>query len=137
MSSNDPSASLAAEPVAATAAPLRVLVLEPDADVRDLLVASLLRQGYEPILKLEGEGLPPDVILLEPSSRRARSDAEHARRLHPGLRIVCLSIYPREAALEPAGTAAYLVKPTVNGVLGRAIASALDAAPDQVTGEKR
>ena len=120
-----------------TEVPLRVLVLEPDPDVRGLLVASLLRQRYEPTLKLEAGGRPPDVILLEPSNREPRADAEHAWRLHPGLKIVCLSIYPRERALEPAGTASYVVKPTVNGLLGRAIASALGAAPDQLAGEKR
>jgi CheY-like chemotaxis protein len=52
------------------------------------------------------------VILLAPGSRRLREEAIRVRTsARPPVPIVCLSTRPREAALEPQGTVAYLTKP--------------------------
>ena len=98
----------------------RILIAEPNADVRSLLEVLVRRLGFEPVA-----ATPADAVLLEPGW-------EHARATVAGLGdeappVVCLSIYPREDGLEPPGSVAYLVKPASRAELGAALRGALAA----------
>lgn len=108
-----------------------VLVLEPDADVRELLRLRLLQLGYEPLTAVVPDMPEPGVILVEPACELLRAEATRVRREWPQAAIVCLSIYAPEYELEPEGTVAYLIKPALDGSLGRALAQAYGS------GEKR
>ena len=104
----------------------RVLVSDPDADIRALLEETLRRLGYEPV-RSNGEGLPPavDAVVLEPGCREGRS---LVHRFGDGLPpVICFSIYPREAGLEPPGSVAYLLKPASRGELRDALSGLFTA----------
>jgi CheY-like chemotaxis protein len=98
----------------------RILVADPDSDVRGLLEATLRRLGYEPV-RPNGGGAPPDVdaIVLEPACPDGQSLLRSFGDGAPP--VICLSIYPREAGLEPPGSFAYLVKPSSRAQLGAAL----------------
>jgi CheY-like chemotaxis protein len=85
----------------------RVLIAESDDDVRALLELTVRRLGYEPVAADESTDV--DAILVEPASAVGRSVLRRFGADSPP--VICLSIYPREKALEPAATVAYLVKP--------------------------
>lgn len=82
----------------------RVLVCEPDPDVRRLLELTVTRLGHDAVA--DGEA---DVVLMEPACPVAHSSLRRfAQRVPP---VVCLSTHPREAGLAPPETVAYLLKP--------------------------
>ena len=85
----------------------RVLIAEYDDDVRAILELTVHRLGYEPVGADESTDV--DVILVEPASAVGRSVLRRFGADSPP--VICLSIYPREKALEPAASVAYLVKP--------------------------
>jgi CheY-like chemotaxis protein len=85
----------------------RVLIAESDDDVRNLLELTVRRLGYEAVAADESTDV--DVILVEPASAVGRSVLRRFGADSPP--VICLSIYPREKALEPAASVAYLVKP--------------------------
>jgi hypothetical protein len=85
----------------------RVLIAEPDADVRKLLELTVVRLGYEPVAGSEPAGV--DAVLLEPGSNVGHSVLRRLGDDAPP--VICLSIYPREHGLEPAQSVAYLMKP--------------------------
>lgn len=96
----------------------RVLVCEPDPDVRRLLELTLEQLGHEPV----SDGAA-DVVLMEPSCPVAQTALRRfARRVPP---VVCLSIHPREAGYEPPGTVAYLMKPIRKARLAAALTGVL------------
>lgn len=90
----------------------RVLVCEPDPDVRHLLELTVERLGHEAVAR---DATDADVVLLEPSCPASRSAARRFARRVP---IVCLSIHPREAGYAPPETVAYLMKPVKSARLG-------------------
>jgi CheY-like chemotaxis protein len=98
---------------------MRVLVVEPNKDVRDLHALYLTRIGCTPVLPGEDVDLDEvDVILLEPASRETVALCEAV-----GPRIVYASVYPRETF--GLGTEAlYLVKPFGLPELHAALAAA-------------
>jgi CheY-like chemotaxis protein len=97
---------------------MRVLVCEPDPDVRQLLELTVERLGHEVVS--EGDA---DVVLMEPSCDVAqRAWRRSPRRSAP---VVCLSIHPREAGYEPPGTVAYLMKPIRKARLAAALTGVL------------
>jgi CheY-like chemotaxis protein len=108
----------------------RVLVLEPDPDVRTLLERLLRHLGHEPI----ADGVRPesiDLILLEPTSPEALVAARAVRASNPGVGVVCASIYPRERVPEDFRFAPHLVKPVPLNEFDRALKAALaEAHPD-------
>ena len=85
----------------------RVLIAESDDDVRALLELTVHRLGYEPVSADESTDV--DALLVEPASAVGRSVLRRFGADAPP--VICLSIYPRETALEPAASVAYLVKP--------------------------
>ena len=101
----------------------RILIAEPNADVRRLLELTLRRLGYEPVEAGEDGGRPrADAVLLEPACPVGRALLDRfGGRVPP---VVCLSIYPREAHLAPPETVAYLVKPASRAELAAALSDA-------------
>ncbi|HET7567078.1 MAG TPA: hypothetical protein VFJ91_03745 [Gaiellaceae bacterium] len=95
----------------------RVLVAEPDSDLSVLLERQIERLGYQPVRDTP-DGPPPDVdaVVLEPASAVGHSLLRRFGDAVPP--VVCFSIYPREAGLEPPGSVAYLVKPASFAKLG-------------------
>ena len=98
----------------------RILVADPDSDVRHLLETTLARLGYEPVRATAGKPPPRvDAVVLEPASAEGHSLLRRFGAAAPP--VICLSIYPREAGLEPPGSFAYLVKPSTRAELGAAL----------------
>lgn len=100
----------------------RILVCEPDRDVRALLELSVAKLGYEVAGALEGD---VDLVLLEPNCAVSRSQLRRFRNGVPP--IVCISTHPPEAQLAPPETVAYVMKPVRRERLGAALRRALAA----------
>jgi CheY-like chemotaxis protein len=98
----------------------RVLISEPNAEVRRLLELTVERLGYEPV-KAPSAGPPPaaDAVLLEPAFPDSHSLLHRFGEDVPP--VVCLSVYPREAGLAPPQSVAYLVKPSSTAAVGDAL----------------
>lgn len=103
----------------------RVLIAEPDSDVRELLELTVERLGYEPVDGAELHGV--DAVLLEPGS--ALGDLLLRRLGDDGPPVVCLSIYPREHGLEPAQSVAYLMKPATAADIAEALRDVFAVQP--------
>ena len=101
----------------------RVLIAEPNADVRLMLELTVRRLGYQTVSSLEpGERPRADIVLLEPACPIERSVlGQFGDRVPP---VVCLSIYPRDALIAPLETVAYLEKPASSKALGAALSGA-------------
>ena len=100
----------------------RILVSDPDSDVRTLLEQTLSRLGYETVRETPGEPPPlVDALVLEPACAEGQSLLRRFGEDTPP--VICLSIYPREAGLEPPGSHAYLVKPSSRAQLAHALDS--------------
>jgi CheY-like chemotaxis protein len=98
----------------------RVLIAEPNDDVRALLELTVQRLGYEAVDAQDSSGRGDvDAILLEPACSVGRSVLRRFGDDAPP--VICLSIYPREAGLEPAASVAYLVKPASTSAIGDAL----------------
>lgn len=110
----------------------RVLIEEPNVDVRGLIVALVTDLGCEPLVRppLDDCSLDDvDLIIAEPASVGAqRIFAAHGRS-QSRIPILCLSIYPRERASLPRPVVAYLVKPFSPSKLQTAIRSACESSP--------
>ncbi len=98
---------------------LRVLIAEPDEDVRELLELTVRRLGYEAVAASECNDV--DAVLLEPACAMGRSVLRRFGADAPP--VVCLSIYPREEGLEPSASVAYLVKPASSTEIADALRS--------------
>jgi len=101
----------------------RVLIAEPDADVRAFLELTVRRLGYEVV----AEGDDADAVLLEPGCAVGRSVVRRLGADAPP--VVCLSIYPREDGLEPPASVAYLTKPATSHQIGNALRGAVAVQP--------
>jgi CheY-like chemotaxis protein len=101
----------------------RVLLLEPDPDVREFLARSLVRLGHEALEN--GSAEVPDLILVEPAAPSSVRAARSAREANPDVPVVCASIYPRQQIPADFRSAPYLVKPISLGKLDEALRSAL------------
>jgi CheY-like chemotaxis protein len=98
----------------------RILIAEPNDDVRSLLELTVSRLGYD-VVAAESQDLHHDVdaIILEPGDAVGRSIV--ARLGDDSPPVICLSIYPREQGLEPSKSVAYLVKPSSTQAIGDAL----------------
>lgn len=100
----------------------RILVCEPDRDVRALLELSIAKLGYEAV---GADATAVDVVLLEPGCAVSLS---RLRRFGSGVPpVICLSVHPPEEQLAPPETVAYLMKPVRRERLGAALRRALAA----------
>ena len=98
----------------------RILIAEPNEDVRSLLELTVRRLGYEAVRPQERTGRADvDAILLEPACSVGRSVLRRLGDDAPP--VVCLSIYPREQGLEPPASVAYLVKPASTAAIADAL----------------
>lgn len=98
----------------------RILIFDPDPDVRAMLKLTVARLGHEAV-EHDGDH-DVDAVVMEPGCPRAHTLLGDIAQ---GVPVVCLSIYPPEAGLAPADTVAYLMKPTKSARLGAALAGAL------------
>ena len=95
----------------------RVLIAEPNADIRNLLELMVRRLGYDAVPADERGHV--DVMLLEPACEVSRAVLhEYGADAPP---VICLSIYPREDGLEPPASVAYLTKPCSTGTIADAL----------------
>lgn len=104
-----------------------ILILEPHAEVRDLLERIVRRLGHEPVLdtgSLDVETIGVDVVLAEPAGQgtleRIRTVAAAT-----GASVVCVSIYPPSEGVSALKPVAYLLKPFSLIELERALLTAL------------
>ena len=97
----------------------RILIGEPDHEVRQLLTFVVARLGHEPIQS--GDADAADVYLFEPAAPACLELAQQLRREQPGLALVALSINPpcpRTRALAPIR---HLMKPFIRSELAAAL----------------
>jgi DNA-binding response OmpR family regulator len=105
----------------------RILILEPNAEIRELLQRVVGRLGHEPLVpaRLSADGLGPiDAVLLEPAWAPALEFVDGLRERSPHVPIVFETIEltsPARASLRPA---VYLVKPFTVRELEEAIKAA-------------
>lgn len=102
----------------------RILICEPDPEVRELLRHVIERHGHEPVV--EPNGLKDlDAVVVEPSDVLSVEVAQSARAVDPELPIVCASIEPPTAGSRRLGPAAHVVKPFTLSEFDRALSAAL------------
>jgi hypothetical protein len=87
----------------------RLLVLEPDPDIRELLVRYVRQLGHVPV-EPDG-GQPPDAVLVEPGDMGSAELAGAFVERHPGLPVVSISIYPKAVLITKLKPKAHLTKP--------------------------
>lgn len=106
----------------------RVLIVEPDEDVRELLVERCRRLGLEPVAGgLDDQGRLPDVelIVAEPASHEAQGVLAAHKALQSSTPIVFVSIYPPSSGVLKSRAVAYLVLPCSSEEFERALSKAL------------
>jgi hypothetical protein len=104
----------------------RILIAEPNDDVRSLLEIIVRKLGFHPVAPADCHGrADADAAVIEPGSDYARSVL---RRLGDDVPpVVCFSIYSRAAGFEPPQSVAYLLKPASIAAVGNALRGALAA----------
>jgi CheY-like chemotaxis protein len=105
----------------------RVLIEEPNLDVRDLIVHLVSALGCEPLVleaRDEVDLDDVDLIVAEPASSGAERLFDAHKRRRSRVPVVCASIYPRDYRALPPHVA-YLMKPFVGADLQAAIRAAL------------
>lgn len=109
----------------------RVLVVEPDAEVRALFSTMLRRLGHEPVVAEPGANTPPecDVVLVEPAWSAGVELVCSLRRHRPTLPVVGASIFPAQHAPAELTTVRHLEKPFTLVQLSDAIAGAFTHGP--------
>jgi hypothetical protein len=103
----------------------RVLIAEPDPDVRELLELTVARLGYRPVDI--GECDDAHAVLLEPGSEVGHSLLTRLGDEAPP--VICLSIYPRELGLEPPQSVAYLMKPATTADIAEVLRDVFAVQP--------
>ncbi len=102
----------------------RVLISEPEHDLRLLAEQWLIELDHEPLALGGRPGIRVDVLLLA-ASPGAAVVAHALRRLQPGLAIVSCGVTPAGRDIRALGPVAHLVKPYTIEQLDRALARAL------------
>jgi CheY-like chemotaxis protein len=106
----------------------RVLIAEPEPDLRLLAEQAVLELGHEPLL-LDAflAGTHVDVLLLA-TSPDAVAIARAQRRHDPALPIVCLGTLAAGADIRRLRPVAHLLKPYTLSDLARALTQAVATA---------
>jgi len=105
----------------------RVLIVEPDREVRTLIEQTVQRLGHEAILHDAARGAPTaevDVLLVEPAAPRERAFAHALRQLVPELATVICSVRGKDAELESLRPVRHVVKPFSRSELEQALHAA-------------
>ena len=103
----------------------RILIGEPSAEVRELLVRILARLGHEPLVpNPDGEQPLPDIFLFEPEADEFLSLAATLRRRRPELPLVICSVCPPSAETRALAPVRHLLKPFVRAELVDALETA-------------
>jgi CheY-like chemotaxis protein len=114
---------------------MRVLVAEPNGDVRSLIEIVVRRLGHEPVLHDDGaqEALAVDAAVLEPGvgDGLALARTLFDRRVP----MVFASIFPAEPETLDLDPVAYFVKPFSLYGLARALTAALARADELCASE--
>ncbi|MBD3221881.1 response regulator, partial [bacterium] len=139
-----------APPTASTTAAvegLRVLVLDDEEPVRDIMMRMLEREGHECVgvatgeeaidahARALGEGRPYDVVVVDLTIADGMGGAEafaHIRRREPDVRGIVASGYSHDPIMshhEQHGFGAALRKPFDRSSLARAVGAVLETAP--------
>jgi len=106
----------------------RILISEPNPDLRVLLEAVVRRAGHEPVGHGElTSGDAPAVMILEPASADGLAAAARLRRRLENFPIICTSISPPSDETRALSPIAFLLKPFRLRDLEAAIVSALAA----------
>jgi DNA-binding NtrC family response regulator len=118
----------------------RILVVDDEKNMREILQDLLTGQGYEVRLFAEGESLlaalsdssPPQLVILDLKlpGKDGLTVLREARALHPELPVLLISAYATvERAVEAVklGALDFLVKPFDNDRLFQAVGKALEA----------
>ena len=98
----------------------RVLVLEPDRELRALFARQLVSIGHEAVA--DGE---PDAVLVEPADPAMLRQALALRNARPELPIICVSIADDPRVAHELQPSSFLVKPFAVGMLRVALEAAL------------
>ena len=102
----------------------RILICEPDPEVRELLRRVVERHGHQAVF--EPNGLRDlAAVVLEPSDVVSVEVAQAARATDPALPIVCASIEPPTAGSRRLTPVAHIVKPFTLSEFNRALSTAL------------
>lgn len=102
----------------------RIAVLEPDPDVRGLLLRLVLQLGHEPWSS--DNAVAADALLVEPGDPTSAGNAAELVRQRPDLPVVCASIYPKSPETTKLQPVAYLTKPVRLPQLRSALTTALE-----------
>ena len=108
----------------------RVLILEPQPEIRDLVGLVAARLGHEVLTELPTPTRSLDVVVVESESFRGFLAAQVLRERFPDLPIICASIAPPSARTAELRPLAYLQKPFTLGQLERELTRALPASSD-------
>ncbi|MCU0983511.1 MAG: PAS domain-containing protein [Acetobacteraceae bacterium] len=129
----------AGRPEAVSLPPARILLVEDDAGVREVLRRRLMREGFhvheaadaEEAIRVFEKDAPFDLLLTDvvmPGRLMGPVLAKRLRERQPGLKVVFLSGYPNEASIHGNGLRPddiQLMKPVGSADLLRALAKAL------------
>ena len=111
----------------------RVLICEPDPEVRELLSRIVVRVGHEPVVE-DAELAPVDAILLEPAHAPSVERAQAFRAANGATPVVCASIELPDAGSRRLGPVAFLVKPFALPDLEAALKRALNGNGNRTSG---
>jgi DNA-binding response OmpR family regulator len=93
----------------------RILIVDPSAEICELIAHVVARLGHEPVRLgwSEPDSHPhADLALIEPAYPESLGAAHRLRDAQPELPIVCLSIQAKsEAAVTALEPVAYVMKP--------------------------
>jgi CheY-like chemotaxis protein len=106
----------------------RVLILEPDPEVRELIRRVVARLGHEPVAPARVPVRAPaavDALFLEPAWAPALELAGRLRERDPKLQVVFESIEPESPGLGNLQPVRHLVKPYGLRALEQAIKAVL------------
>jgi hypothetical protein len=103
----------------------RILILEPEPELRDLFARVARRLGHESVTDAASESV--DAVLVEPENARTYAAARQLHERFPDVPVICASIAMASGdvrrELEPRR---YLLKPFAVTELERALSEALD-----------
>jgi CheY-like chemotaxis protein len=112
----------------------RILLLDPDPDLRELLVLVLRKLGHEALFDAAAAA---DGLIVDPAAPDALTAARALRAARPSLPIICVSVWPATAEASRLEPVAYLARPFTTLALAEALRLALpgttaSALPERV-----